>query len=134
MNQPSSGPGPDTGADLHYSQALAQGQFLIQRCEACSRAVFYPRMVCPHCGSDQLAWQAPSGRGTVYSTTVVRRKPEAGGDYNVALVDLEEGVRLMSRIDGVAPIGVHIGMPVQAKVLVRDNGGLLVFTAREGQA
>jgi len=132
MNQPSSG--PETGADLHYSQALAQGQFLIQRCEACARAVFYPRMICPHCGSDQLAWQAPSGRGTVYSTTVVRRKPEAGGDYNVALVDLEEGVRLMSRVDGIAPADVHIGMPVQAKVLVGDNAGLLVFTVRKGQA
>ncbi|MFC4274545.1 Zn-ribbon domain-containing OB-fold protein [Achromobacter aloeverae] len=127
-------PGQQTGADLHYQQALAQGQFLIQRCEACSRAVFYPRMICPHCGSDKLAWQAPSGRGTVYSTTVVRRKPDAGGDYNVALVDLEEGVRLMSRVDGVAPADVRIGMPVQAKVQVRDDSGLLVFVAREGQA
>ncbi|OZI32326.1 DNA-binding protein [Bordetella genomosp. 10] len=132
MTQPS--PGQQTGADLHYQQALAQGQFLIQRCEACSRAVFYPRMICPHCGSDKLAWQAPSGRGTVYSTTVVRRKPEAGGDYNVALVDLEEGVRLMSRVEDAAPGDVHIGMPVQAKVLVRDSGGLLVFVARKEQA
>ncbi|ALM83437.1 Zn-ribbon domain-containing OB-fold protein [Bordetella sp. N] len=132
MTQPS--PGPQTGADLHYKQALAQGQFLIQRCDACARAVFFPRMICPHCGSDKLAWQTPSGRGTVYSTTVVRRKPDAGGDYNVALVDLEEGARLMSRVDGIAPADVHIGMPVQAKVLVRENDGLLIFVPREGKA
>jgi hypothetical protein len=129
-----SSPGPQTGADLHYQQALARGQFLIQRCEACSRAVFYPRMICPHCGSDRLAWQAPSGHGTVYSTTVVRRKPEAGGDYNIVLVDLDEGVRLMSRVDGIEPGDVRIGMPVQAQVQVRDNAGLLTFVAREGQA
>lgn len=132
MNQTS--PGPQTGADLHYQQALAQGQFLIQRCGACSHAVFYPRMICPHCGSDKLAWEAPSGRGTVYSTTVVRRKPEAGGDYNVALIDLEEGVRLMSRVDDVAPDAVRIGMAVQAKVLAREGGSLLVFVAQGGRA
>lgn len=132
MTQPS--PGPQTGADLHYQQALAQGQFLIQQCDACARAVFYPRMLCPHCGSDRLAWREPSGRGTVYSTTVVRRKPEAGGDYNVALVDLDEGVRLMSRVEGMPPADVRIGMPVQARVVVRENGGLLVFVAREQQA
>jgi len=133
MNQPSSG-SDSTGADLHYRQALAQGRFLIQRCEACSRAVFYPRMICPHCGGDALAWKEPGGRGTVYSTTVVRRNTEAGGDYNVALIDLEEGVRMMSRVDGVAPEAVRIGMAVQAKVLPRESGNLVVFVPAGGQA
>lgn len=123
-----------TGADLHYRQALAQGRFLIQRCAACARAVFYPRMICPHCGGDALAWEEPSGRGTVYSTTVVRRKAEAGGDYNVALIDLEEGVRMMSRVDDVAPEAVRIGMAVQARVLARESGNLVVFVPAGGQA
>lgn len=133
MNQPHSG-SEAAGADQYYRQALAQGRFLIQRCEACSRAVFYPRMVCPHCGSDALAWEEPGGRGTVYSTTVVRRKAEAGGDYNVALIDLDEGVRMMSRVDGLAPEAVRIGMAVQARVLPRENDGLVVFVPAEGRA
>ncbi|NYT86466.1 Zn-ribbon domain-containing OB-fold protein [Pollutimonas harenae] len=116
-----------TGADLYYRNQLDQGTFLIQRCASCERSIFYPRMICPHCGSDQLKWFAPTGRGTVYSTTVVRRKPEQGGDYNVALIDLEEGVRMMSRVEGVAPTDVTIGMPVQAQVADSDEGKLVVF-------
>lgn len=115
------------GVEAQYRQALDQGRFLIQRCAACERAIFYPRMICPHCGTSELAWTAPDGRGEVYSTTVVRRKPEAGGDYNVALIDLREGVRLMSRVEGVAPDAVHIGMAVRAQVAQQDGRGLLVF-------
>ncbi len=115
------------GVEAQYRQALDDGRFLIQRCAGCDRAVFYPRMLCPHCGADKLAWATPDGRGTVYSTTVVRRKPEAGGDYNVALIDLHEGVRLMSRVDGVAPDAVRIGMAVRAQVVQQDGRGLVVF-------
>jgi len=115
------------GVEAQYRQALDDGRFLIQRCAGCDRAVFYPRMVCPHCGADKLDWVTPDGRGTVYSTTVVRRKPEAGGDYNVALIDLHEGVRLMSRVDGVAPDAVRIGMAVRAQVVQQDGRGLVVF-------
>ncbi|MGE8569343.1 MAG: Zn-ribbon domain-containing OB-fold protein [Achromobacter sp.] len=115
------------GVEAQYRQALDQGRFLIQHCGGCNRAVFYPRMVCPHCGADQLAFKPADGRGTVYSTTVVRRKPEAGGDYNVALIDLQEGVRLMSRVEGVAPTDVRIGMAVRARVIQQDGHGLVVF-------
>ena len=58
----------------------------------------------------------PTGRGTVYSVTVVRRLPDKGGDYNVALIDLEEGPRVMSRVDDIAPDEVGIGMAVRAYV------------------
>ncbi|MDR0479424.1 MAG: Zn-ribbon domain-containing OB-fold protein [Burkholderiaceae bacterium] len=134
MTQPGT-PAPVGGADLHYRQALDQGRFLIQRCTSCDRAIFYPRMVCPHCGAgeQQLAWEQPSGHGTVYSTTVVRRKPEAGGDYNVALIDLAEGVRLMSRVEGIAPAEVRIGMAVQTKIVTQDGGPLVVFTPEGGR-
>jgi len=93
-------------------------------------------MVCPHCGAGEakLAWQKPSGLGTVYSTTVVRRKPDAGGDYNVALIDLAEGVRLMSRVEGIAPADVRIGMTVRAKIVTQDDGPLVVFTPEGGAA
>ena len=123
----------DTGADLHYRSQLDQGNFLVQRCRDCRKAIFYPRMVCPHCGSNEIEWFAPSGRGTVYSTTIVRRKPEQGGDYNVALIDLDEGVRMMSRVEGLSPDAVAIGMKVLAKVVDGDEGKLVVFNPETAQ-
>ena len=118
---------PQSGPEQQYFAALAAGKFQIQLCSTCARHVFYPRVSCPHCGSKRLEWVAASGRGTVYSVTTVRRKPEAGGDYNVSLVDLEEGPRLMSRIDGVAPAQVRIGMAVEARVAMEGSSGVLTF-------
>ncbi len=112
------------GPEAAFREKLAQGRFEIQRCGSCARHVFYPRVLCPHCGSGRLEWTAPSGWGTVYSTTVVRRKPADGGDYNVALVDLDEGVRLMSSIVGAAPHEVSIGARVKARV----QEGRVVFS------
>ena len=107
---------PPSGPEKRYLDALAAGRFEIQKCAACARHVFYPRVVCPHCGAGELGWVAPSGRGTVYSTTVVRRKPADGGDYNVCLVDLAEGVRMMSRVASIPPQEVKIGMAVTARI------------------
>ena len=115
---------PPSGPEKRYFDALAAGRFEIQKCAACARHVFYPRVLCPHCGSERLDWVAPSGRGTVYSTTIVRRKPADGGDYNVCLVDLVEGPRMLSRVAGVAPGEVRIGMAVKARIAE----GLVEFT------
>ena len=115
---------PPSGPEKQYLDQLAAGRFEIQRCAACGKHVFYPRVLCPHCGSDRLDWVAPSGRGMVYSITIVRRKPADGGDYNIVLVDLEEGVRLLSRVAGIAPDQVRIGMAVRARIV--DN--LVEFT------
>lgn len=116
MSHPVDAAATASGPDKQYADALAAGQFRIQLCHDCNRHVFYPRNICPHCGGDALTWTAPAGTGTVYSTSVVRRKPEAGGDYNVALIDLDEGVRMMSRVEGIAPKDVRIGMRVRARV------------------
>ncbi len=108
---------------------------MIQHCKNCSGYIYPPRALCPHCGSLDLEAGEASGRGTVYSTTVVRRKPERGGDYNVVLVDLEEGPRMMSRVDGIAPDKVQIGMEVTARVIARDDGNVVVFVpAGSGEA
>ncbi len=120
------------GPDKVYANQLASGQFRIQHCDDCGRHVFYPRNICPHCGGDALSWTEPKGTGTVYSTSVVRRKAEAGGDYNVALIDLDEGVRMMSRVEGVAPTAVRIGMRVKARVARDGDTALVVFDAAEG--
>lgn len=127
--QPFSGPGPDHS----FRQKLAAGRFEIQRCTACSRYVFYPRALCPHCGAPDVVWTAPSGRGTVYSTTVVRRKPEQGGDYNVAIIELDEGPRLMSRVEGMSPEQVCIGLQVTARISGAGENAVLVFVPAAGR-
>lgn len=127
-------PDQPSGPEKTYFRELNAGNFQIQLCADCDKHVFYPRAVCPHCGSGQLSWVKPSGKGTVYSTTVVRRKPEAGGDYNVALVNLEEGPRLMSRVEGIAPAEVTIGMAVQADIIQQGDDKLLVFRPQGDQA
>jgi uncharacterized protein len=113
---------------LNQHQAhLSQGQFLIQRCSACAKHIYFPREICPHCGAADPAWVMPTGHGTVYAMTTVRRKADAGGDYNVSLVDLDEGVRLMSRVTLRPPDAVRIGLRVTARVQVIDGVGLVVF-------
>jgi uncharacterized OB-fold protein len=125
----------ESGIQAQHTAALDQGRFLIQRCHSCHGAVYFPREVCPHCGSDHLSLEEPKGTGTVYSVTTVRRKADAGGDYNVSLIDLDEGVRLMSRVEQLAPDQVHIGLRVRARVRVTHGKGLVVFDPlKEGQA
>jgi uncharacterized OB-fold protein len=68
----------------------------------------------------------------VYSTTTVRRKPEAGGDYDVSIVELEEGVRLMTQVIGVAPHDVKIGMSVQLKIIATDEHQCKVVFSPQG--
>ena len=119
-----SGPGPAA----IYRDNLAAGKFTIQICATCGgKAVFPPRAICPSCGGTALRWQDASGAGTVYATTVVRDRPENGGDRNIALIDLAEGARLMSRVEGLLPEQVRIGMQVTARIARTDAGPLLVF-------
>ena len=121
------------GVQAQHQAQLNAGQFLIQRCTGCSQHVYFPRESCPHCGAHDLQWVAPSGYGTVYSTTTIARKPEAGGNYNVSLIDLDEGVRLMSRVEGVPASDVRSGQRVQARGLQRDGAdALVVFDAVQG--
>lgn len=104
------------GPDAAYRSALKDGKMMIQRCNDCGRHIFYPRISCPHCGSIDLERKPAAGTGIVYSTSIVRQKPEAGGNYNISLIDLTEGVRMMSRVVDIAPEEVRIGMAVRAKI------------------
>ncbi len=120
-------PGPHAAPAAHYRDMLRQGRFMLQRCTETGRPVFYPRVLSPHSGRPTLEWVEACGRGSVYSATTVRRKPEHGGDYNVALIDLEEGVRMMSRVVGLAPRDVTIGMAVRAEIVADGEDGMVVF-------
>ncbi len=116
-------------AQTHYQAELDAGRFCLQNCPQCQKHVFVPRELCPHCGASPLRWVRATGLGTVYASTTISRKPDAGGNYNVSLIDLDEGVRMMSRVDGQAPEAVRIGQRVQARVEQQDGRGLVLFQA-----
>src|SRR4051812_24454989 len=101
-----------TSPGATYDAFLKAGDLHLQCCTACGRQVFYPRTICNFCGSNALEWRRPSGDGVVYSTTVVRQRPERGGDYNIAIIELAEGARMLARVIDILPERVSIGMSV----------------------
>jgi uncharacterized protein len=122
------------GIQAQHQAALDQGQFLIQHCQGCQRHVYFPRAVCPHCGHGELLLVPPAGTGAVHAVTTIPRKPEADGDYNLSLIELDEGVRLMSRVEGVAAASVQVGQRVRARVVQANGHGLVVFNLADGAA
>ena len=115
-----------------YQAHLDRGELAYQWSPAAQKAVFYPRLVCPFTGSDRLEWRVSRGLGTVYATTVTH--PRDGAPYNVALVDLDEGFRLMGRVEDIAPEAVRIGMRVRFRVHkpAGDDPVYPVFTPEAG--
>lgn len=93
-----------------YNEYLRAGKLAYQFSPASGKPVFYPRIICPDTGSENLEWRISAGLGTVHATTVVH--PQAGAPYNVCLVDMDEGFRLMSRVENINPMAVVIGMRV----------------------
>jgi uncharacterized OB-fold protein len=100
-----------------YFEALARHELQLQRCRNCGRTRFYPRALCPACLSSATEWIRASGRGTVYTFTVTHQNQAPGFreelPYVLAIVELEEGVRMMTNVVGCAPEAVRIGMPVE---------------------
>ena len=100
-----------------YWRAAREGRLLLRHCTACGNVMFYPRMACPRCLSMDLGWQEASGRGQVHSATTCFRAPDqafrAEVPYVIALIDLEEGPRMMSNVTHCAPDEVEIGMAVE---------------------
>lgn len=97
-----------------YQAGLERGELVYQWSPEANRAVFYPRVICPFTGSNRLEWRVSAGLGTVYATTVTH--PREGAPYNVALIDCDEGFRLMSRVEDIAPEAVQIGMRVRLRI------------------
>lgn len=120
---------PTPGPEQQFKAFLAEGRFMIQRSKSTGRYVFYPRIAAPGTAEMDLEWVPASGRGTVYSITVNRKKE---GDYNVALIDLAEGVRMMSHVRGVESL--PIGAPVTAKIETLNDQAAVVFYSGEESA
>jgi uncharacterized OB-fold protein len=100
-----------------FWEAAKQGRLLIQHCPQCGARQFYPQSSCRRCLSEALEWVESKGRGTIYSHSTVYRAPsrpfEPDVPYIVALVDLDEGCRLVTNIVDVSPRDVRVGMPVE---------------------
>lgn len=120
------------GPEKKFHDFLADGKFMIQRSASTGAHVFYPRTIMPGTGEADLEWVEASGEGTVYATTCNRQRPEKGGDYNIALIDLAEGPRMMARVVGVHADKVAIGMKVKAKVDAIGDTPAVVFEPAEG--
>ena len=116
---------PDGGVDAQFAAHLSAGRFMIQRGTESGTAVYPPNAFAPETGED-LEWFEPSGEATVYSVTIVRKRPPAP-PYAIALVDLAEGPRMMTRIDGVEAESVRIGMAVRARIIKEGEANLVVF-------
>jgi uncharacterized OB-fold protein len=101
-----------------FWEGLRSGELRIQRCGDCGQHVFYPRTVCKHCLSDRLDWVTASGRGTLYSYTVVRRAMnpafQADVPYVYAIVQLEEGPRVTTNVVNCPLEALKVDMPVKA--------------------
>lgn len=110
-------PSPETQA---YWDAAAQGKLLYKKCQACGEPHFYPRANCPFCWSDKVEWQEASGRGTIYTYSVMRRG--APVPYAIAYVTLAEGPTMMTNIVDCDLDAVKIGQAVKLVFKPSDGG------------
>jgi uncharacterized protein len=102
-----------------FWDAAAAGRLLIKYCTACAQVHHYPRAICPFCGSDRTEWREASGRGTIYSYSVMRRAPVP---YAIAYVTLEEGPTVMTNIVDCDLDAIRIGQAVRVAFRPTDGG------------
>jgi uncharacterized OB-fold protein len=108
-----------------YWDAAAAGHLLLRRCGACGRAHHYPREFCPHCWSEAVTWERASGRATLYTWSVVHRNdlPPFGArtPYVAAVVDLEEGPRMMTEVVDCPEGALRVGMALEVAFRTQDT-------------
>lgn len=105
------------GLNGEFYQFCQQQELRFQRCQACQAWRHMPREACPKCGSFDWTWERSSGKGKLYSWTVIHRALQPGFaddvPYAAAVVELDEGVRVVSHVVGVAPDALRIDMPLE---------------------
>ena len=110
-------PKPSGRRARRFWEAAREHRLELQFCEGCQRWIHYPRLACPHCGRDEPGWRQASGKGTIYSFTVVHANPPSAflGDlpYVVAVIHLAEGVRLLSNVVQCDPSTLACEQPVE---------------------
>jgi uncharacterized OB-fold protein len=113
---PAPQPTPETQA---FWDAAGQGRLLVKKCAACGELHHYPRPLCPFCFSDRTEWVQASGRGAIYSFSVMRRVP---APYAIAYVTLAEGVTMMTNIVDCDLDALRIGQAVKVVFKPTDGG------------
>ena len=103
-----------------YLDHCRKGELAYQVCTDDNSPVFFPRAVAPGSGSRNLEWRVSKGLGTVYTTTAVYAA-KGQPPHNVALIDIDEGFRMMSRVEDIDPLQVKIGMRVKVKINPGDD-------------
>jgi uncharacterized OB-fold protein len=121
------------GPEAEFHEFLAAGRFMLQHCCASGRYEFYPRVAEPASGDVNLEWTEASGLGSVYSVTIVYPKPPAV-PYAVVLIDLAEGPRMMSTVEGLPLTDIVIGLRVKARIVERDGRHLILFEPAQTDA
>jgi hypothetical protein len=100
-----------------FWEATRREELVLPWCPSCAQPFWYPREVCPRCGTGGIEWRPASGRAEVYAVSVHHQagpgRDPADGPYAVALVDLAEGVRMMTNVVGCPPEAVRVGMAVR---------------------
>jgi uncharacterized OB-fold protein len=124
-------PTPDVETQPFWDGCRA-GRFLLRRCNACGERHFYPRPFCPKCWSTDVEWEDANGRGTLYTYSVVRQNDlppfSERVPYVAAIVELDEGPRVMTNIDGDDFDALEIGMRVQVAFrAISDDVTIPVF-------
>lgn len=113
-----------------FWQAAKEGKLLLRRCLQCEQSHFYPRNICPFCGSDSTAWQDASGLGEIYSYSVMRRVPEP---YAIAYITLDEGPTIMSNMVQCDFDALAIGQKVELVFQPAEDGSAVpMFRPRPG--
>jgi uncharacterized OB-fold protein len=123
------------GTTAQFYEHCARGELSFQRCETCGTWRHPPRVRCAACGSARWSWQRSTGRGTVFTWTVVHQAMHpAFADavpYAVIVVETDEGVRVVSNLRGADPESLHLGLPVEVLFeRVDDNLTLPMFRPR----
>lgn len=121
----------DQGPEATFLAHLAKGRLMLQRATGSGRFVFPPRIVEPGTGDAALEWVAAAGTGTVHSVTVQYPRPPAL-PHAIVLVDLDEGVRMLSHMPKVAAESIRIGDRVQARIVAGGEVPMVVFDPATG--
>ena len=129
-------PTPET---LHFWEGTRDGRLLLQRCTACATAYFPPRPFCPRCSCREVAVEEASGEGTLYSYVISHRPHRAfDGPYSIAVVELDEGPRMMTNIVGCEQTPEALELDMRVEVLfepITDDITLPLFRPLgEGEA
>ncbi len=102
-----------------FWDAAREGRFMVPVCTACGKAHWYPRAICPFCASDKVEWRAASGKGTIYTFSVMRRAKDL---YTIAHVTLAEGPTMLTNIVDCDFDMLRIGQAVAVVFKETENG------------